>query len=174
MPQTRRLLLRGLQSHLFCVEVYYCSQYAYSIDFLLVVLLILHVLFNNRGNNSSVLHYGHAGAPNDKTILDGDMWWAFRAVCLGGNCSWISSDVLSPAVCLTWVGSTTVTPQTSPAPSQPMASSLQTREPFMKLSSNLPELWWLPSNQVIVSSSLITRVFKRWRRRGLANNGMFW
>ncbi|XP_056871751.1 xaa-Pro dipeptidase [Takifugu flavidus] len=25
------------------------------------------------GNNSSVLHYGHAGAPNDKTILDGDM-----------------------------------------------------------------------------------------------------
>ncbi|XP_059926960.1 xaa-Pro dipeptidase-like [Gadus macrocephalus] len=25
------------------------------------------------GNNSSVLHYGHAGAPNDKTIQDGDM-----------------------------------------------------------------------------------------------------
>uniref|UniRef100_W5LNZ3 Xaa-Pro dipeptidase n=1 Tax=Astyanax mexicanus TaxID=7994 RepID=W5LNZ3_ASTMX len=25
------------------------------------------------GNNSSVLHYGHAGAPNDKTIEDGDM-----------------------------------------------------------------------------------------------------
>ncbi|XP_054856729.1 xaa-Pro dipeptidase [Eublepharis macularius] len=25
------------------------------------------------GNNSSVLHYGHAGAPNEKTIEDGDM-----------------------------------------------------------------------------------------------------
>uniref|UniRef100_A0A3Q1HE09 Xaa-Pro dipeptidase n=1 Tax=Anabas testudineus TaxID=64144 RepID=A0A3Q1HE09_ANATE len=25
------------------------------------------------GHNSSVLHYGHAGAPNDKTIMDGDM-----------------------------------------------------------------------------------------------------
>ncbi|XP_035708864.1 xaa-Pro dipeptidase isoform X2 [Folsomia candida] len=25
------------------------------------------------GNNGSVLHYGHAGAPNDKTINDGDM-----------------------------------------------------------------------------------------------------
>jgi Xaa-Pro dipeptidase len=26
------------------------------------------------GNNGAVLHYGHAGAPNDKTINDGDMW----------------------------------------------------------------------------------------------------
>uniref|UniRef100_A0A3Q3WT95 Xaa-Pro dipeptidase n=1 Tax=Mola mola TaxID=94237 RepID=A0A3Q3WT95_MOLML len=25
------------------------------------------------GHNASILHYGHAGAPNDKTILDGDM-----------------------------------------------------------------------------------------------------
>jgi Xaa-Pro dipeptidase len=26
------------------------------------------------GDNASVLHYGHAGAPNDKKINDGDMW----------------------------------------------------------------------------------------------------
>lgn len=28
------------------------------------------------GHNGSVLHYGHAGAPNDKTINDGDMWYS--------------------------------------------------------------------------------------------------
>ncbi|XP_071389290.1 xaa-Pro dipeptidase [Centroberyx affinis] len=41
------------------------------------------------GNNSSVLHYGHAGAPNDKTIEDGDM-------CLfdmGGEYYCYSSDI---------------------------------------------------------------------------------
>uniref|UniRef100_A0A672ZIV2 Xaa-Pro dipeptidase n=1 Tax=Sphaeramia orbicularis TaxID=375764 RepID=A0A672ZIV2_9TELE len=41
------------------------------------------------GNNSSVLHYGHAGAPNDKTIVDGDM-------CLfdmGGEYYCYSSDI---------------------------------------------------------------------------------
>ena len=26
------------------------------------------------GGNCAVLHYGHAGAPNDKLIRDGDMW----------------------------------------------------------------------------------------------------
>lgn len=26
------------------------------------------------GENAAVLHYGHAGAPNDKTVRDGDMW----------------------------------------------------------------------------------------------------
>nr|XP_057944640.1 xaa-Pro dipeptidase [Doryrhamphus excisus] len=41
------------------------------------------------GHNSSVLHYGHAGAPNDKTIMDGDM-------CLfdmGGEYYCYSSDI---------------------------------------------------------------------------------
>uniref|UniRef100_A0A3P8RMG6 Xaa-Pro dipeptidase n=1 Tax=Amphiprion percula TaxID=161767 RepID=A0A3P8RMG6_AMPPE len=41
------------------------------------------------GNNSSVLHYGHAGAPNDKTVVDGDM-------CLfdmGGEYYCYSSDI---------------------------------------------------------------------------------
>ncbi|KAM7014777.1 xaa-Pro dipeptidase [Tautogolabrus adspersus] len=41
------------------------------------------------GNNSSILHYGHAGAPNDKTIADGDM-------CLfdmGGEYYCYSSDI---------------------------------------------------------------------------------
>uniref|UniRef100_A0A3Q3JV90 Xaa-Pro dipeptidase n=1 Tax=Monopterus albus TaxID=43700 RepID=A0A3Q3JV90_MONAL len=41
------------------------------------------------GDNSSVLHYGHAGAPNDKTITDGDM-------CLfdmGGEYYCYSSDI---------------------------------------------------------------------------------
>uniref|UniRef100_A0A3B4XX49 Xaa-Pro dipeptidase n=1 Tax=Seriola lalandi dorsalis TaxID=1841481 RepID=A0A3B4XX49_SERLL len=41
------------------------------------------------GHNSSVLHYGHAGAPNDKLIVDGDM-------CLfdmGGEYYCYSSDI---------------------------------------------------------------------------------
>ena len=27
------------------------------------------------GLNGATLHYGHAGAPNDKVIRDGDMWY---------------------------------------------------------------------------------------------------
>ncbi len=26
------------------------------------------------GHNCATLHYGHAGAPNDKVVRDGDMW----------------------------------------------------------------------------------------------------
>lgn len=26
------------------------------------------------GENGSILHYGHASAPNEKTISDGEMW----------------------------------------------------------------------------------------------------
>lgn len=26
------------------------------------------------GHNASILHYGHAGAPNDKVLKDGDIW----------------------------------------------------------------------------------------------------
>lgn len=62
----------------------------------------------------------------------------------------ISSDVLSPVVYLTWVESITATPQTSPAPSQPTASSVQTRGPSMRPSLNPPAMSWLPSNQVII------------------------
>jgi len=32
------------------------------------------------GENGAVLHYGHAGAPNDKTINDGDMWYVILAI----------------------------------------------------------------------------------------------
>ena len=34
--------------------------------------MFMFLLFS--GHNGAVLHYGHAGAPNDKKILDGDMW----------------------------------------------------------------------------------------------------
>ena len=32
------------------------------------------LLFSSSGHNSAILHYGHAGEPNYKTINDGDIW----------------------------------------------------------------------------------------------------
>ena len=49
--------------------------------------LIAYFLYS--GSNSSILHYGHAGAPNDKVIRDGDM-------CLfdmGGEYCCYASDI---------------------------------------------------------------------------------
>lgn len=55
-----------------------------------IVCHTVNVLFFHSGNNSSVLHYGHAGAPNDKTIQDGDMWWAvcFPLLCCDSHWFW--------------------------------------------------------------------------------------
>lgn len=55
-------------------------------------------LNSNSGNNSSVLHYGHAGAPNDKTIQDGDMWWVYEPLfpCV----SWLLELIVFYISCL--------------------------------------------------------------------------
>uniref|UniRef100_A0A8C5M7B8 Xaa-Pro dipeptidase n=1 Tax=Leptobrachium leishanense TaxID=445787 RepID=A0A8C5M7B8_9ANUR len=48
-----------------------------------------YAVWMGNGDNSSILHYGHAGAPNDKTLTDGDM-------CLfdmGGEYYCYSSDI---------------------------------------------------------------------------------
>ena len=34
----------------------------------------MFIIASLSGGNCATLHYGHAGAPNDKIINDGDMW----------------------------------------------------------------------------------------------------
>lgn len=107
-------------------------------------------LLVNRGNNSSVLHYGHAGAANDKTIMDGDMWSV--SASRFASTHWDSAEptcrLVVASACSTWVENITATPRTSPAPTQPTASSAQTRGPFTRPCSSPPALSWLPSGQV--------------------------
>ena len=60
------------------------------------------------GQSAAVLHYGHAGAPNDQTLKDGDM--VSRAV---NEHSRIFHN--RARFCLTWVRSTAATAATLPA-----------------------------------------------------------
>ena len=43
----------------------------YSSSYITIFLIFYFPIYS--GDNASTLHYGHAGAPNDKTIHDGDM-----------------------------------------------------------------------------------------------------
>lgn len=61
----------------------YCRSVVLTLSLLMTMLVSLgnwsrtyttFFLFDS-GHNCATLHYGHAGAPNDKLICDGDMWW---------------------------------------------------------------------------------------------------
>nr|XP_014428718.2 2'-5'-oligoadenylate synthase 1-like [Pelodiscus sinensis] len=71
MAEGFRTVLELIQQHAqLCV--YWTVNYDFK-DHILESYL-QYQCFKASGNNSSVLHYGHAGAPNDKTIDDGDLW----------------------------------------------------------------------------------------------------
>uniref|UniRef100_A0AAZ3P9W0 Xaa-Pro dipeptidase n=1 Tax=Oncorhynchus tshawytscha TaxID=74940 RepID=A0AAZ3P9W0_ONCTS len=80
----RTSCVRSLMSVLFCCSLF--QHYCYSHG---GMRHTSYTCICGTGNNGSVLHYGHAGAPNDKTIDDGDM-------CLfdmGGEYYCYSSDI---------------------------------------------------------------------------------
>ena len=51
-------------------DVWSCFVF-YSSSYITIFLIFYFPIYS--GDNASTLHYGHAGAPNDKTIHDGDM-----------------------------------------------------------------------------------------------------
>uniref|UniRef100_A0A8C7UWC5 Xaa-Pro dipeptidase n=1 Tax=Oncorhynchus mykiss TaxID=8022 RepID=A0A8C7UWC5_ONCMY len=84
MPNCGASCVRSLMSVLFCCSLF--QHYCYSHG---GMRHTSYTCICGTGNNGSVLHYGHAGAPNDKTIDDGDM-------CLfdmGGEYYCYSSDI---------------------------------------------------------------------------------
>ena len=102
------------------------------------------------GHNCATLHYGHAGAPNDKKINDGDMWWVFMNFFSSWACDNIMQSVIHLLAngktfffflaCLIWAENTTATHPTSLVHSQPMASSQRINATFMKPCTRPVEL----------------------------------
>ena len=88
------------------------------------------------GTNSAVLHYGHAGAPNDCKIQDGDMWLVDLLHMIYFVSIYINNNF---PVCLIWVESITAMPLTSLAHFPPTDILLMTRRSSTMLSSRLTE-----------------------------------
>jgi hypothetical protein len=80
------------------------------------------------GDNGSILHYGHASAPNDKTIEDGDMWYVFKIFTFTP-----ASLKNSLTVCSTWAQSIIVSARILLALSRPMANLAHVRRWFTML-----------------------------------------
>uniref|UniRef100_A0A8P4GGI4 Xaa-Pro dipeptidase n=1 Tax=Dicentrarchus labrax TaxID=13489 RepID=A0A8P4GGI4_DICLA len=105
ISRKRELILHSVAMQSRSIDVLicdFCCAQSVLFPFFLPYSLFQHYCYNKggmrhtsytcicgTGNNSSILHYGHAGAPNDKTIMDGDM-------CLfdmGGEYYCYSSDI---------------------------------------------------------------------------------